>query len=219
MAPIRFIANYFTYLKSSPGVLFLKWPILLQPVGTSFQVFQSVSRVQSNILIRKIMWTQPPLHKKLKGLFWPFHKTSFCVAHTECPETMSVLQDLIPKVIAGHSPVVQRWATDRWFGSQQGLGIFPFTTASRQALGSTQPPIQWVPGSLSVGVKRPGRESDQSPPSSARSRMRGAIPPLTQYASKMWCSVKKSTEATLHLHKQYRCFSTQVVNSTVDKCK
>jgi hypothetical protein len=35
------------------------------------------------------------------------------------------------------------------------------------ALGSTQPPIQWVPGALSPGVKRPGREADQSPPTSA----------------------------------------------------
>jgi hypothetical protein len=42
-----------------------------------------------------------------------------------------------------------------------------FTTASRTALGPTQPPIQWVPGSLSLGVKRPGREADHSPPSSA----------------------------------------------------
>jgi hypothetical protein len=31
----------------------------------------------------------------------------------------------------------------------------------------TQPPIQWVPGTLSLGVKRPGREADHSPPSSA----------------------------------------------------
>jgi hypothetical protein len=31
----------------------------------------------------------------------------------------------------------------------------------------TQPPIQWVPGALSLGIKRPGRETDHSPPSSA----------------------------------------------------
>jgi hypothetical protein len=34
-------------------------------------------------------------------------------------------------------------------------------------LGSTQPPIQWVPGALSLGIMRPGREADHSPPSSA----------------------------------------------------
>jgi hypothetical protein len=36
--------------------------------------------------------------------------------------------------------------------------------ASRPALGPTQPPSQ---GALSLGVKRPGREGDHSPPSSA----------------------------------------------------
>jgi hypothetical protein len=51
------------------------------------------------------------------------------------------------------------------FDLRRGLGIFLFTTASRTALGPTQPPIQWVPADLSLGVKRPGREADHSPPS------------------------------------------------------
>jgi len=45
--------------------------------------------------------------------------------------------------------------------------IFLFITASRPTLGPAQPPIQWVPGALSLGVKRPGREADYSPLSSA----------------------------------------------------
>jgi hypothetical protein len=53
------------------------------------------------------------------------------------------------------------------FDSRRGLGIYLFTTASRTALGPTQPPIQWVPGVHSLGVKRPGREADHSPRSSA----------------------------------------------------
>jgi len=33
--------------------------------------------------------------------------------------------------------------------------------------GPTQPPIQWVPGALSLEVKHPGREADHSLPFSA----------------------------------------------------
>jgi hypothetical protein len=58
---------------------------------------------------------------------------------------------------------VQRWATG-W--TIRGLGIFLFTTASRTALGIPQPPIQSVPGALSLRLKRPGRKADHSPPSS-----------------------------------------------------
>jgi hypothetical protein len=56
-----------------------------------------------------------------------------------------------------------------WLGfeSRQGLGIFLFASASRPALGPTQPPIQWISGALSLVIKRPGREADHSPPSSA----------------------------------------------------
>jgi hypothetical protein len=48
-----------------------------------------------------------------------------------------------------------------------GVGISLFTTTSRQAPSSTQPPIQLVPGAISLQVKRPGREADHSPPPSA----------------------------------------------------
>jgi hypothetical protein len=41
-------------------------------------------------------------------------------------------------------------------GSIPGRGerIFPLTSVSIPALGPTQPPVQWVPGVLSPGVKR-----------------------------------------------------------------
>jgi hypothetical protein len=51
--------------------------------------------------------------------------------------------------------------------SRRGLGIFLFTTASRTALGPTKPPIPRLPGALSLGIKRTGREADHSPPSRA----------------------------------------------------
>jgi hypothetical protein len=51
--------------------------------------------------------------------------------------------------------------------SRRGLENFLFTTASRTALRPTQPPVQYVPRSLSLGVKRQGREADHSLPSTA----------------------------------------------------
>jgi hypothetical protein len=58
--------------------------------------------------------------------------------------------------------------------------IFLLSRASRPAPGPTQPHIQWVPGGggISPEVKRPGREADHSPPSSAEVKSGGAIPPL-----------------------------------------
>jgi hypothetical protein len=40
--------------------------------------------------------------------------------------------------------------------SRQGLGTYLFPTAYRTALRFTQPPIQWVPWALSLGIKWPG---------------------------------------------------------------
>jgi hypothetical protein len=54
------------------------------------------------------------------------------------------------------------------FDSRLGLGIFLFTIVSRTALGPTEPRTEWVPGALSLGVKRPGPEADDSPPSSTK---------------------------------------------------
>jgi hypothetical protein len=69
-------------------------------------------------------------------------------------------------------------------------GIFLFTTTSRTALGPTQPPLQWVPGALSVGVKRPGREADHSPPSSAEVKNAWSYTSAPQYVFMAWCLVK-----------------------------
>jgi hypothetical protein len=46
-----------------------------------------------------------------------------------------------------------------------------------------QPLIQCVLGALSPGVKRQGREVDRSPPSSARVKEGGGIPPLPHISS------------------------------------
>jgi hypothetical protein len=61
-------------------------------------------------------------------------------------------------VIATHYGLDGRGIESEW-----GLD---FSHLSRQVLGPTQPPIQWVPD-LSRGVKWPGRGVDHPPPYSA----------------------------------------------------
>jgi hypothetical protein len=75
---------------------------------------------------------------------------------------------------AGIAQTVQRLATGWKTGKLRGRCSSPgrvknffFSTSSRPTLGLTQPPIQWVPGALSPGIKRLGREADHSPPISA----------------------------------------------------
>jgi hypothetical protein len=53
----------------------------------------------------------------------------------------------------------------------------------------TQPPIQWVPEALSLGVKRPGHEAGHSPPSSPRSKNEWSYTSTPQHAFMAWCSV------------------------------
>jgi hypothetical protein len=55
------------------------------------------------------------------------------------------------------------WIHDR-------VGNFSLHHASRPAVKSTQPPIQWVRGTLSLGVTCPGREAGHSLPSSTETR-------------------------------------------------
>jgi hypothetical protein len=58
------------------------------------------------------------------------------------------------------------WLDDWGIGVQVPVGSRIFISPCRpdRFWGSTQPPIQWIPGALSPGVKRPGREADHSRP-------------------------------------------------------
>jgi hypothetical protein len=56
---------------------------------------------------------------------------------------------------------------DRGVGVRVPEGSRIFSKSSRPALRFTQSPIQWVRGAVFPGVKRPGREVDHSPPTSA----------------------------------------------------
>jgi hypothetical protein len=70
------------------------------------------------------------------------------------------------------------------FDFRQGKEILLFSTVSRRVLGPTQPPIRRVPATLSPGLKRPGREADHSPPTSAEAKNSGAIPVLPHTSSR-----------------------------------
>jgi hypothetical protein len=81
---------------------------------------------------------------------------------------------------------------DQWFKSQQRVGIYLFTTTFRPSLGPTQPPIQWIPGVLSLVVKWLVEcEGDHSPPSSAQVKNMWSYTSTPQYIFKAWCSFKK----------------------------
>jgi hypothetical protein len=60
------------------------------------------------------------------------------------------------------------------FGLANGYGLenrrdknLLSSTSSRPVLGPTQPPIQWIPGTFSLEVKRQQGDADHSPPTSA----------------------------------------------------
>jgi hypothetical protein len=87
------------------------------------------------------------------------HKKSFYIPTSE---SVCVIQDSSVGIALGYGLV------NRGFESRWELRVFLFTTAFRPTQGPTQPPIQCVPGALSLGVERPVREADHSPPSSAQ---------------------------------------------------
>jgi hypothetical protein len=64
------------------------------------------------------------------------------------------------------------------FDFQQGKDLFLYTTKFRPALGPTQPPIQYLPGVVSAGIKVPEDKANHSPPSSIEVKNCKAIPPL-----------------------------------------
>jgi hypothetical protein len=55
------------------------------------------------------------------------------------------------------------WTT-KWLEFESNrVKKFLLSVSFRLVLGSTQPPIKWVLGALSLAVKQPGREADHSP--------------------------------------------------------
>jgi hypothetical protein len=91
--------------------------------------------------------------------------------------------------------ITQQYGAELWAGWRgvrvtEGAGNFSLHHLVQNGSGPTQYHIQRVPGAPSMRVKWPERKADHTPPLVPRSRMRGAIPPLLQYAFVVWCSFK-----------------------------
>jgi hypothetical protein len=83
----------------------------------------------------------------------------------------SELGNALPKMkISRYSDMLQ--AGQLGFDSWQGQELFLYSTVSRLALGPILPPIQWV-----LAVTRLRHEAVHTPPSSAKFKNTGAIPP------------------------------------------
>jgi hypothetical protein len=80
-----------------------------------------------------------------------------------------------PPTIPIKKIIFMRWkARVRFLAGQN----FSLPTASRLALGSTQPPIQWVPGAIATEVKGRVHVNEHSPQYGIEIKNGGTIPPL-----------------------------------------
>jgi len=106
------------------------------------------------------------------------HKT------TDLPVTIKGTEALFINLYAVNSlSIATRLRAGRLgFESQLGLGMFLFATSvSRPAPGPNQPPIPWVPGAPSLGVKRWRREANHSPPTGAEIKNAWSCTSTPQY--------------------------------------
>jgi len=76
------------------------------------------------------------------------------------------------------------------------IGLFPFVFASRRALGLTESPTQWVSGTLTWGVKQPGREADRSPLPSTEVKNAWNYSSTSPYVFMAWCLIKYRSSIT-----------------------
>jgi hypothetical protein len=97
--------------------------------------------------------------------FFSFHNLPSSMLHYY----RHIFSSLLSSLIFSGSGITQSGRPE--FDSGQGQEICLYSTASRPTESLTQFPIQWLLGALSPVLKRPGREVDHSPISSADTRM------------------------------------------------
>jgi hypothetical protein len=139
------------------------------------------------ISLRSILILSCNLHLRFPNVFFPWRQTrnAACMSHlTSYMQTTNhpfILIDFIILII--YDQEFSRYSDELLarlaeFNSRQGQEFFLHATASRQALGPTQPPIQWEPRALSPGVKWQEHEAYHSPPFSGEVKNGRAIRPF-----------------------------------------
>jgi hypothetical protein len=93
----------------------------------------------------------------------PFICAKYVSEHKKCTIQPTFLQLELGQFCHYTSEIEAGWPRNQVFNSQEGQEIFLFSTASKSALRPTQPPVQWVLGTVFPRVKQPGHEDDHSP--------------------------------------------------------
>jgi hypothetical protein len=76
----------------------------------------------------------------------------------------------------------------------------------KNLIGSTQPPMQWLPEALSLKVKQPELEADHSPPSGAEIEDAWTYASISPYSFTVWYLVRHRNILTLHDVHLDQCF-------------
>jgi hypothetical protein len=96
-------------------------------------------------------------------------------------------------------------ATGYWLdycGSNPNKGkTFHFSTSSRPAFGPNKPSIEWVMGDIFPMLRRPGGETDHSPPSTAEVKHNDAIHALSRVFT-AYCLIN-SAQGQLYVLQEY----------------
>jgi hypothetical protein len=128
--------------------------------------------------------------------FWPRKSASWYPVHFLAETGIKMIELSLRMRRDSSVGVALGYGLDYWSSRVRFpavAGNFSLHHRVQNGSGSHPPPIQWVPGNLSLGVKRPGREADHTPPSSAKVKECVELHLHPQYAFMAWSSVKKST--------------------------
>jgi hypothetical protein len=138
---------------------------------------------QSSLQVSLSQCATPSSLSCLSFSLYPFFCFVSCLSFRTCPQSSPDILSLFLITSYSYSDWLRAGRLRSRSSSPDRVKNLLFSTASRPALGSTQPPLQWVPTVLSSWVKRPGHEADHSLPISAEVRKCVSIYPLSHMPS------------------------------------